>query len=99
MPQWFNRICRTLFFQQWCCATYNLLLLSDEAMTAKEEENMQCEWTGNRMKQADRNNATILLAGHDITPPCPNDLIKYVELSSSNNDVVKLTFYCYWVMK
>ena len=22
----------------------------------------------------------------DITPPCPNDLIEYVELSSSNND-------------
>ena len=24
-------------------ATYNLLLLSNEAMTAKQEENMQCE--------------------------------------------------------
>ena len=29
----------------------------------------------------------------DITPPCPNDSIEYVELSSSNNDVVQLTHY------
>ena len=55
---------------------------------------MHCEQTGHRTKQAD---SKIMQQYSkrvvNITPPCPNDSIEYVELSSSDNDVVKLTNY------
>ena len=57
---------------------------------------MHCEETEHRTKQADSKiMQQYSQRDIDINPPCPNDLIEYVELSSSNNDVVKLTNYCY----